>query len=65
MTELSDGTWTVEPAPLDDDLEIVSEAAAKVELALSPAIHAGVAIMHHLDPDTYARLMAAIDNGTA
>jgi hypothetical protein len=62
----NDGTWSVEPGAVDDVVAEVITAANEVEVKmLSPAIRAGVTILDHLDPEMYARLMAAIDGDNA
>jgi hypothetical protein len=66
MPDTSDGTWTIEPAPLDADTAQVVKAADDIELALNtPAVALGVAIMHSIDPAVYAELMARIDGDKA
>jgi hypothetical protein len=65
MADTSDGTWTIEPAPLDTDTAQVVKAADDLEAALTPAVALGVAIIDRLDPETKAALMARIDGDNA
>ncbi len=45
-----------------NDVAKVTEAADSLNMKLSPAEAAGVAIMHRLDPETLAKLQARLDN---